>query len=73
VGGAAALSRHRHRIRVLVRRGWVQFEIAELVVYSWHDDGSVGGPPLAGGKIGFRQMAPLAAEYADLRVHRLVD
>jgi hypothetical protein len=60
-----------YRIRVLVRDGWVQFEIDELVVYTWHDDGSVGGPPLAGGKIGFRQMAPLVAEYGNLAVHAL--
>jgi hypothetical protein len=55
-----------YRIRVLVRDGWVQFEIDELVVYTWHDDA-----PLRGGKIGFRQMAPLVAEYANLHVHRL--
>jgi hypothetical protein len=60
-----------YRIRVLVRDGWVQFEIDELVVYTWHDDGSVGGPPLEGGKIGLRQMAPLIAEYGRLTVHAL--
>jgi hypothetical protein len=57
-----------YRIRVLVRAGWVQFEIDELVVFTWRDDGSVGGEPLRGGKIGFRQMAPLVAEYSALRV-----
>lgn len=55
-----------YRIRVLVRDGWVQFEIDELVVYTWHDD-----VPLRGGKIGFRQMAPLVAEYSTLRVSTL--
>jgi hypothetical protein len=60
-----------YRIRILVRDGWVQFEIDELVAYTWHDDGSVGGPALRGGKIGFRQMAPLVAEYGMLQVRRL--
>jgi hypothetical protein len=55
-----------YRIRVLVRDGWVQFEIDELVAYTWHDDA-----PLRGGKIGFRQMAPLVAEYANLHVWKL--
>lgn len=50
-----------YRIRVLVRDGRIQFEIYELVVYAWQDD-----TPLRGGKIGFRQMAPLVAEYANL-------
>ena len=55
-----------YRVRVLVRDGWVQFEMDELVVYTWHDDA-----PLRGGKIGFRQMAPLVAEYANLKVSQL--
>ena len=62
-----------YRIRVLVCDGWVQFEIDEFVVYTWHDDGSVGGAPLKGGKIGFRQMAPLVAEYGRLSVHALAE
>lgn len=60
-----------YRIRVLVRKGWVQFEIDDLVVYTWHDDGTIGGPPLGGGRIGFRQMAPLVAEYGNLNIRRL--
>lgn len=60
-----------YRVRVLVREGWVQFEVDELVVYTWRDDGAVGGPALKGGKIGFRQMAPLVAEYSGLKVTAL--
>jgi hypothetical protein len=52
---------------VLVRDGWVQFEIDEMVVYTWCDPA-----PLQGGKIGFRQMAPLVAEYGNLDVRRLL-
>lgn len=62
-----------YRIRVLVREGWVQFEIDGLVVYAWHDDGVIGGPPLTGGRIGFRQMAPLIAEYGNLEVRKLAN
>ena len=61
-----------YRVRMLIRDGHIQFEIDELVVYAWHDDGSIGGPPLVGGYIGFRQMAPLVAEYGNLEVRRLV-
>jgi hypothetical protein len=34
-------------------------------------DGKSHGPLLGGGKIGFRQMAPLIAEYANFRVRAL--
>jgi len=43
----------------------------ELEIFRWLDDGQSHGPVLGGGKIGFRQMAPLIAEYANLRVHRV--
>lgn len=43
----------------------------EIVVVDWMDDGKKFGPLLANGKIGFRQMAPLVAEYANLTVSRL--
>ena len=60
-----------YRIRMLIRRGHLQFEIDELVVYAWHDDGTIGGLPLGPGRIGFRQMAPLVAEYANLEIRAL--
>ncbi|WP_207756156.1 DUF1961 family protein [Nonomuraea cypriaca] len=46
----------------------VVFSVNDLVSFRWEDDGSIGGPALAGGKIGFRQMAPFIGEYANLRV-----
>ena len=43
--------------------------VNDLPVLRWVDDGESYGPLLAGGKIGFRQMAPLIAEYANLQIH----
>jgi hypothetical protein len=55
-----------YRMRLTVHRGEIAFEIADLPSFRWRDD-----EPLAGGKIGFRQMAPMIGEYADLRVTEL--
>jgi len=43
----------------------------EIEVLTWRDDGKTWGPVLGGGRIGFRQMAPLIAEYGSLRVTAL--
>lgn len=42
-----------------------------VVSFDWVDDRSTYGPVLTDGMIGFRQMAPLIAEYANLKVYRL--
>jgi len=47
----------------------VSFHVNDLPVLEFVDDGQTYGPLLGGGKIGFRQMAPLIAEYAKLQVH----
>jgi len=47
----------------------IAFYINDLPLLRFVDDGETYGPPLGGGKIGFRQMAPLVAEYANLKVH----
>lgn len=60
-----------YKIRVFLHQGHIQFEIDDLIVYSWHDQGTIGGPALGAGSLGFRQMAPLIAEYANLQVHVL--
>jgi len=50
--------------------GWSRFKVNELGCYEWFDDGETYGPRFSeGGRIGFRQMAPLIAEYKDLKVH----
>ncbi|AQZ70162.1 unnamed protein product [[Actinomadura] parvosata subsp. kistnae] len=59
-----------YAMRIDVKGGVVTFSINDLVSFRWRDEGVIGGPALAGGKIGFRQMAPLIGEYANLRVSR---
>jgi hypothetical protein len=54
--------------RVTVRMAGPNPWQPELEVLRWTDDGTTYGPLLGGGRIGFRQMAPLVAEYANLRV-----
>jgi hypothetical protein len=56
------------RIAVWKRGPQVRFSINDLTLFDWTDDGRQFGPVLAGGRIGFRQMAPLVAEYANLTV-----
>ena len=60
-----------YRICVVKSGADVQFGINQLTLFHWRDDGVRYGPILQGGKIGFRQMAPLVAEYANLTVHRI--
>ncbi|MDP7447128.1 MAG: DUF1961 family protein [Candidatus Latescibacteria bacterium] len=56
----------------LVKSGpHVHFGIRDLTVFSWKDPGTEFGPILTGGRIGFRQMAPLIAEYANLRIEAI--
>lgn len=49
----------------------IQFFINELPIFEWVDDGTTYGPLLGTGRIGFRQMAPLIAEYGNLVVRDL--
>lgn len=56
----------------LIRKGAaVQFFVNDLPVFRFDDDGKEYGPLLGGGKIGFRQLAPLIAEYRNLKVWSL--
>ena len=45
------------------------FYINDLLIFDWQDDGKTYGDFIEGGCIGFRQMAPLVAEYANLKVY----
>lgn len=54
---------------VLKKDNETAFFINELEIFRFVDDGETYGPLLGGGKIGFRQLAPLVAEYANLKVY----
>ncbi|MHA6531403.1 DUF1961 family protein [Paenibacillus sp. BAC0078] len=58
-----------YRMLVVKQDSAVTFAVNGLPLLRWVDDGASFGPPLAGGRIGFRQMAPLIAEYSDLTVY----
>jgi hypothetical protein len=60
--------REAYEMLVVKQGSDVTFAINGLTLLCWKDDGSSFGPLLAGGRIGFRQMAPLVAEYSDLIV-----
>lgn len=57
-----------YRLAIDKRGPDVAFTINELALFTWHDDGQVGGKPLGGGHVGLRQMAPLVAEYRNFAV-----
>lgn len=64
-----------YRIKVVKFGAIVEFYISykdcELKLFAFKDDGKSYGELLHGGKIGFRQMAPLIAEYANLTVYKI--
>jgi hypothetical protein len=61
-----------YRVQVMKGGRDVRFAINGLLIYRFLDDGKTYGPPLMGGKIGFRQMAPLIAEYGNVRVQEIL-
>lgn len=62
-----------YTIKISKKKGKIDFIINDLPVFSWTDDGHEYGPVLSGGKIGFRQMAPMIGEYSDLKVYSMED
>jgi hypothetical protein len=59
-----------YRLQVVKSGAHIAFSIDGLPIFEYMDD-EMHGPILGGGSIGFRQMAPLIAEYADVKVHRI--
>ncbi|MGN0753784.1 MAG: DUF1961 family protein [Aristaeellaceae bacterium] len=49
----------------------VTFWINDLQIFRYTDDGAAYGETLGGGKIGFRQLAPLVAAYRNLSVYAI--
>lgn len=58
-----------YRLEVIKYGESLLFSMNDVLLFHWVDDGSSFGPALEGGKIGFRQMAGLIAEYGNLQVH----
>ncbi|WP_105615441.1 DUF1961 family protein [Vallitalea okinawensis] len=69
------LAQGPYRIKIVKYGSIVEFYIANdennLKLFSWKDDGESYGNILKDGKIGFRQMAPLIAEYENLQIHKI--
>lgn len=63
--------RDMYRIALEKKGDMVRFLVEEVEVFRYVDDGVTYGPRLAGGKVGFRQLAPMIAEYADLKVYAI--
>lgn len=59
-------------LRLVKYEGIVQFTINDLVVLEWEDKGKEFGSILKEGKIGFRQMAPMKAAYANLKISKAI-
>ncbi len=58
-----------YHIAVLKKGSTITFYINDLEIFRFKDDGRTNGPLLGGGAIGFRQLAPLVAEYSNLKVY----
>lgn len=61
-----------YNIKIAKLGNKISFFIEDLPIFSFIDDGVTYGALLAGGKIGFRQMAPLVAEYKNLQIHEII-
>ncbi len=56
----------------LIKQGaHVAFYVNGLCTFTFDDDGETYGDILTDGRIGFRQLAPMIAEYSDLKVYSL--
>lgn len=61
-----------YRVEVVKDKKSVKFSIDGLELFKWTDEeDSTTGPAVGGGRIGFRQMAPLVARYRNLEVWEL--
>ena len=62
-----------YHMTVIKRPDKVEFLINELPIFTFEDDGETYGPLLTDGRIGFRQLAPMIAEYSELKVFELTE
>lgn len=61
-----------YHIRLLKYRNEIKFYINNLEILDWTNVEKEHGEMLKCGKIGFRQMAPLVAEYQNLKVYKII-
>lgn len=62
-----------YRIKIIKYKHIISFYINDLLIYTFEDDGQSYGNLLKEGRIGFRQMSPMIAEYSNLCVYALKD
>lgn len=60
-----------YHLSVIKRDNYLSFSVDNLKVFEFVDDGITYGPLLKGGRIGFRQLAPMVGEYSNLKVYEL--
>ncbi len=60
-----------YKLAVLKKDNSIKFFVNDLEIFHFCDDGKTYGEALMGGKIGFRQLAPLIGEYKDLKVYEI--
>ena len=60
-----------YRVKIVKYEAHIIFYINDLEIFHFTDDGTSYGRIHSDGKIGFRQMAPLVAEYKNLKVYSL--
>ncbi len=60
-----------YRLSLLKRGPEVRFAVNDLEVLVFRDDGETYGPLLGGGRVGFRQLAPMIGAWSDLQIYGL--
>ena len=60
-----------YTMAVLKKGNKIRFFVDGLEIFTFEDDGNTYGPLLSGGRIGFRQLAPMVGEYGNLKVYEL--
>jgi hypothetical protein len=60
-----------YQLRLLKKKDLIVFCVNELEIFRFKDEGVDYGPLLSGGKIGFRQLAPMIGEYSELKVYQI--
>jgi hypothetical protein len=67
----AADAKEPYRLKAVKKDNTLGFFVNDLKIFEFVDDGCTYGPLLEGGKIGFRQLAPMIGEYSNLKVYEL--